>query len=51
MGAVHSIEGLIKWVRRDEWRVAFDDPFQRPVGQACRGADIELNERLVFCRR
>ncbi|MCA3159941.1 MAG: hypothetical protein ING31_10180 [Burkholderiales bacterium] len=44
MVAVHSIEGLIKWVRRDEWRGAFEDVFQRHVGQACRGAGIELDE-------
>jgi hypothetical protein len=44
MAAVHSIEGLIKWVRRDEWRGAFEDVFQRHVGQACRGAGIELDE-------
>jgi hypothetical protein len=44
MAAVHSIEGLIKWVRRDEWRRAFEDVFQRHVGQACRGAGIELDE-------
>lgn len=44
MGAVHSIEGLIKWVRRDEWRGAFEEVFQRHVGHACRGAGIELDE-------
>ncbi|MFZ4687062.1 MAG: hypothetical protein ACOYMK_15805 [Hyphomonadaceae bacterium] len=44
MAAVHSIEGLIKWVSRDEWRGAFEDVFQRHVGQACRGAGIELDE-------
>jgi hypothetical protein len=44
MGAVHSIEGLIKWVRRDEWRAAFEDVFQRHVGHACRGAGIELDK-------
>jgi hypothetical protein len=44
MAAVHSIDGLIKWVHRDEWRGAFDDVFQRHVGPACRGAGIELDE-------
>jgi len=44
MAAVHLIEGLIKWVRRDEWRGAFEDVFQRHVGHACRGAGIELDE-------
>jgi hypothetical protein len=44
MGAVHSIEGLIKLVRRDEWRGSFVDVFQRHVGQACCSAGIELDE-------
>jgi hypothetical protein len=44
MAAVHSIEGLIKWVRRDEWRDKFEEVFQRHVGQACRGAGIDLDE-------
>jgi len=29
MGVVHSIEGLIKWVRRDEWRGAFEPTFPK----------------------
>ncbi len=42
--AVHSIDGLMKWVRRDEWHDKFDDVFQRHVGQAIHGAGIELDE-------
>ncbi|MCA3641219.1 MAG: hypothetical protein IOC63_05075 [Methylobacterium sp.] len=45
MAAVHSIKGLIKLVRRDEWRGAFEDVFQRHVGKACRSAGVELDER------
>lgn len=44
IAAIHSIEGLIKWVYRDEWRDAFEEVFQRHVGQACRGAGIALDE-------
>lgn len=44
MVAVHSIEGLIKWVCRDECRDAFEEVFQRHVGQACLGAGIDLDE-------
>lgn len=44
MAAGHSIKGLIKWVRRDEWLDAFDEVFQRHVGQACRGAGVGLDE-------
>lgn len=44
MAAVHSIEGLIKWVRRDEWAGAFEVFFQRHVGEACRSVGVELDE-------
>src|SRR5882672_9580649 len=44
MAAGHSIEGLIKWVRRDEWRDKFEDAFERHIGAACRGAGIDLDE-------
>lgn len=40
----HSIEGLIKWVRRDEWRDRFDEVIDRHIGAACRGAGIGLEE-------
>ncbi|MBI2717197.1 MAG: hypothetical protein HYX36_00310 [Rhizobiales bacterium] len=44
MAAGHSIEGLIKWVRRDDWRDRFEDAFDRHVGAACRGAGVGLGE-------
>lgn len=44
MAAGHSIEELIKCVRRDEWRDRFEDTFDRHVGPACRGAGIDLDE-------
>lgn len=44
MAAGHSIEGLIKWGRRDEWRDKFADAFERHIGVACRGAGVDLDE-------
>ena len=42
MAAVHSIEGLMKWVRRDEWRELFEDVVERHMGEACLGAGVEF---------
>lgn len=43
MATGQSIEGLIKWVRRDGWREKFEDAFERHVGAACRGAGTGLD--------
>jgi len=39
-----SVEGLIKWIKGDEWRNDFEAVFDRHVGRACRGAGVELEE-------
>ena len=39
-----SVEGLIKWIKGDEWRNDFEEVFDRHVGRACRGAGVELEE-------
>jgi hypothetical protein len=39
-----SLSGLMKWLRRDEWREAFDETFDRHVGRACATADIDVEE-------
>ncbi len=44
MSAIHGVEGLIKWIKRDEWRSDFEAVFDRHVGSACRGAGVELEE-------
>jgi hypothetical protein len=44
MPTVHSIAGLIAWVRRDEWRDQFEDVFDRHVGAACRGAGVDIDD-------
>src|SRR5271169_1181761 len=44
MSAIHGVEGLIKWIKGDEWRNDFEAVFDRHVGPACRGAGVELEE-------
>lgn len=44
MAVSHSVEGLMKWLRRDEWRDAFDEVLARHLGPACDKADIEIDE-------
>lgn len=43
MATVHSIAGLIAWVRRDEWRDQFEDVLDRHIGAACRTAGIDVD--------
>src|SRR5271167_745985 len=44
MTTADSLSGLMKWLRRDEWREAFDETFNRHVGKACAKAEIDLAE-------
>jgi hypothetical protein len=44
MSTSHSIQGLIKWAQRDEWRDDFGAVFERHVGSACRGAGVGLEQ-------
>ena len=44
MSTSQSIQGLIKWSQRGEWRGNFEAALERHVGPACRGAGIELEE-------
>jgi hypothetical protein len=44
MTTADSLSGLMKWLRRDEWREAFDETFDRHVGRACATADIDVEE-------
>jgi hypothetical protein len=39
-----SLSGLMKWLRRDEWREAFDETLDRHVGRACAKAEVDLEE-------
>src|SRR5205809_6269954 len=44
MAVTYSLDGLIKWTRRDEWRDAFSDLVNRHLGPACSGAEVNLEE-------
>ena len=44
MSTSQSIQGLIKWSQRGEWRDNFEAALERHVGPACRGASIGLDE-------
>mgnify|MGYP001232416955 CR=1 FL=1 len=39
-----TIEGLINWVRREDWRAEMEAAFDHHIGAACRSADIDLDE-------
>src|SRR5271166_4573392 len=44
MSASQSIQGLIKWTQREEWRDDFEATLERHVGSACRSAGIGVDE-------
>ena len=44
MSTNQSIQELIKWSQRGEWRDNFETAFERHVGPARRSAGIELDE-------
>src|SRR5580704_10278168 len=43
MSTSQSIQGLIKWSQRGEWRDNFETALERHVGPACRSAGIGLD--------
>jgi len=40
----HSLDGLIKWLGRDEWREPFDDVLCRHYSPACEEAGVDIEE-------
>jgi hypothetical protein len=44
MSTSQSIQGLIKWSQRGEWRDNFEAALERHVGPACSSAGIGLDE-------
>ncbi len=40
----HSLEGLIKWLRHDEWRAPFEDTLAEHLEPACEKASITPDE-------
>lgn len=46
MASAHSLAGLMKWLRREEWQDAFSDLLDLHLGAACAKADISIEELL-----
>jgi hypothetical protein len=44
MARRHSLDGLMRWVQRDEWCAAFDAVLRRHLAPACTKADVEIEE-------
>ncbi len=44
MANAKSLAGLMKWLRRDEWRDALNELLDRHLGPACAKADISFDE-------
>jgi hypothetical protein len=44
MASAHSLDGLMRWLERQEWTEAFEDVLGWHLGPACAEADIELDE-------
>lgn len=44
MRSSHSLSGLMKWLRRDPWREAFEEVLERHLSRACDQADIEIDD-------
>ncbi len=44
MPAGSSLAGLIRWLRRDEWREPFEEVLRLHVGPACEQAGIEFED-------
>lgn len=44
MASANSLAGLTKWLRREEWRDAFNELLARHLGAACAKADVSAEE-------
>lgn len=44
MASAHSLQGLIKWLSRDEWRDRFADTFDAHLLPACEQTGLDTNE-------
>ena len=47
MAGPYSLDGLMKWLRREEWADAFDDLLARHLGPACAKENIEDLDHLI----
>src|SRR5258705_2285634 len=44
MANAHSLQGLIKWLGRDEWRDRFAEAFDAHLSPACEQTGLDANE-------
>ena len=44
LATLHSIDGLIAWARREDWRDALADIYQRHAAKACKAAGVPTDE-------
>ncbi|MBI2716162.1 MAG: hypothetical protein HYX37_17150 [Rhizobiales bacterium] len=44
MASANALQGLMKWLSRDEWREPFDDLIERHLGPACERAGIARDQ-------
>jgi hypothetical protein len=51
MASAHSLQGLMKWLGRDEWHDAFEDTLDRHLLPACETAGIEVEEVISILDR
>lgn len=51
MANAKSLAGLMKWLRRDEWRDALNELLDRHLGPACAKADVSFDELPGFVFR
>jgi hypothetical protein len=51
MASAHSLQGLMKWLGRDEWHDAFEDALDRHLLPACETAGIEVEEVISILDR
>jgi hypothetical protein len=40
----HTLEGLMKWAQRDEWRGKLADVLEQHLGPACKGAGVGVGD-------
>lgn len=44
MASVHKLEGLLKWVHRDEWRDVFEAVLDQHIGSVCAEYEIDPDD-------
>jgi hypothetical protein len=51
MASAHSLQGLMKWLDRDEWRGEFEAVLDRHFLPTCEKAGIEVEEVISILDR